>query len=183
MVSVQRILAIAIGCIVSQKLSLFHFAPENCPDIFRKFLRIPFIDQTVDLPCFFVPPKGRIHMIHYRNKANTPPGKPFMEAAFRRHSISGKTGLGLAENDRKTPIFRIGQHPLKSRSVLPQAGIILIGIDVIHCPPLPFCIFQKQRPLILNAFTFCHASVCILHRKSAIDRHSFLFHGFHSFSL
>ena len=124
---------------------------KNAPDIIRHILQIPFVNEAVDLPRFFISFVGGVRVIHNTDETNPPDGEQAMDIFFDKFQFTGEAGLRFAQDDIKPAILRILQQSIKLRALSVGAGVIVVAVNVINVPSLFHGVLQQHGLLVLNA--------------------------------
>ena len=108
--------------------------PAGCqhrPDIVRQLLQEPFIDQTVDLSGLFVSLIVGVCIVYQADKANAQPGKQTVDVFLHQFHLSGKPGLGLAQNNVKLSCGGVDDEAIELGAASVRTGIVVIAVNIV----------------------------------------------------
>ena len=86
---------------------------EDAADVLRHIFQIPLVHQTIDLPGLLVALVGGVGVVHDADKTDAPDREEAVDVLLYKLQLTGKAGLGLAEDDVKAMGLGIPQQAVK----------------------------------------------------------------------
>ena len=143
---------------------------QHGPHIAGQILKIPFIDQSVDLPRFFTGRVLCIHMVQHSDKPHAPLRKKAMQVFFHQLHITGKARLRFGQDHLKPSLLRVRQHGIEPRPRPVDAGIVLVGVNAIDTVAVLLGPAQQQFPLVADALGLRRGLFLVLLAQAAVYR-------------
>ena len=170
-----RVFLVAVQGKGGDILSLLPLMIQHRADIGRQVFQIPLVDQPIDLPGLFVRRIAGIHMIHHSDEPDAPFNELPVQVFFHQFHIPGKARLGLCQHHIEFMFAGSLYHRIERRTVPVDAGVILIGIDLVEFKSLLHSVLEQHGLLVLDAFRFTAPGFVLL-AQAAINC---CFHALH----
>lgn len=88
-------------------LSVLSLVIKYAFDVLGKVFQIPFIDKSVNLPCFFIALNFCVRMVYDTDESNAPDREKAMDILFNKLQFPCESGLRLAKDNVKFACFRV----------------------------------------------------------------------------
>ena len=166
---IRGVLLVTIEGKTADVLPLPALQVKDHADVLRQVLQVPFVDQAIDLPGFFIALDLCVGIVGHRDEADPPNGKQTVDVFFDQLHVAGKTRLCLAENDLELPVLRGLDHAVEVWTETVRAGVVLVTVDGIDVPAVVNGVVGQQGFLVLDAFGFVLLFVFVLFAEAGID--------------